>query len=519
MKINYKLAITCFFMSVQFYSQQMPLDFTDSADAFVTFDGSGFSTRNDPKDAGNKVGQFFNNGSNASQGFYIDVAVNLDIQQKMTLAFYSFDPNPHNILLKLESATNTNVQVKETFTVPSPANWKTISFDFSNAKNSADGTNVNATGIYTRLFVIIDDASTTPGTYLIDDLTDGTAPTDPNALDVLYTDLVWSDEFDVNGAVDSNKWFPQTIGPNGGRWYNGELQHYTDRTENANVSNGYLNIVAKKENFTQNGVALNYTSARLNSKYAFTHGRVDVRAKLPFGNGTWPAIWTLGKNVNEQGAYWFQEGFGTTNWPACGEIDIMEHGLHATNEVSSALHTPSSSGNTVNTSTIALTNVSENFHVYSMNWSPNQITFMIDGVGYYTYKPSIKNDNTWPFAKEQFLLLNIAMGGYSGTPDANFTESSMVIDYVKIYQNNPLSVADVFADKFAVYPNPSSDFVTIRTNEIIEKVVLYNTLGQIVVNKNTDTKQLNVKNLKAGLYLLKIYANERIVSKKIVVSK
>ena len=149
MKINYKLAITCFFMSVQFYSQQMPLDFTDSADTFITFDGSGFSTRNDPKDAGNKVGQFFNNGSNASQGFYIDVAVNLDIQQKITLAFYSFDPNPHNILLKLESATNTNVQVKETFTVPSPANWKTISFDFSNAKNSADGTNVNATGIYT----------------------------------------------------------------------------------------------------------------------------------------------------------------------------------------------------------------------------------------------------------------------------------------------------------------------------------------------------------------------------------
>lgn len=517
MKINFTLTIIISLMYLQLNSQEMPIDFTDSADTFITFDGAGFSTRNDPKDSGNKVGQFFNNGANASQGFYIDVAVNLDIQQKITLDFYSFDPNSHNILLKLESATNTNVQVKETFTVPSPSDWKTISFDFANAKNSANGANINATGIYTKLFIIIDDASTTPGTYLIDNITDGTAPKDPNTLDVIYTNLVWSDEFDGNGAIDGTKWFQQTIGPNGGKWYNGELQHYTDRTENANVSDGFLNIIAKKENFTQNGVALNYTSARLNSKYAFTHGRVDVRAKLPFGNGTWPAIWTLGKNVNEQGAYWYEQGFGTINWPACGEIDIMEHGLHATNQVSSALHTPSSSGNTINTSTIALANVAEDFHVYSMNWSPNQITFMIDGVGYYTYKPSTKNDSTWPFDKEQFLLLNIAMGGYSGTPDANFTESSMVIDYVKIYQNNPLGVTDTFADKFSVYPNPSSDFIAIRTNEMIEKVLLYNALGQLVIDKSTDTKHLNTKELTAGLYLMKIYAHNKVVTKKIII--
>ena len=517
MKNNFTLTIIISLMYLQLNSQEMPIDFTDSADTFTTFDGAGFSTRNDPKDSGNIVSQFFNNGANASQGFYIDVAVNLDIQQKITLDFYSFDPNSHNILLKLESATNTNVQVKETFTVPSPSDWKTISFDFANAKNSANGANINATGIYTKLFIIIDDASTTPGTYLIDNITDGTAPKDPNTLDVIYTNLVWSDEFDGNGAIDGTKWFQQTIGPNGGKWYNGELQHYTDRTENANVSDGFLNIIAKKENFTQNGVALNYTSARLNSKYAFTHGRVDVRAKLPFGNGTWPAIWTLGKNVNEQGAYWYEQGFGTTNWPACGEIDIMEHGLHATNQVSSALHSPSSSGNTINTSTIALANVAEDFHVYSMNWSPNQITFMIDGVGYYTYKPSTKNDATWPFDKEQFLLLNIAMGGYSGTPDANFTESSMVIDYVKIYQNNPLSVTDTFADKFSVYPNPSSDFIAIRTNEMIQKVLLYNALGQLVIDKSTDTKHLNTKELTTGLYLMKIYADNKVVTKKIII--
>ncbi len=254
-----------------------------------------------------------------------------------------------------------------------------------------------------------------------------------NESDKVYNNLVWADEFDGN-TLDTDKWFHQTIGPNGGKWYNDELQHYTDSETNSFVADGNLHIVAKKETKTQNGVRLNYTSARLNSKYAFTYGRVDVRAKLPEGNGTWPAIWTLGKNINEAGAYWQTQGFGNTNWPACGEIDIMEHGLHAINEVSSALHTPSSSGNTVNTAKKSLPNVAENFHIYSMNWSPNQITFLIDNISYYTYKPSSKNANTWPFDAEQFLLLNVAMGGFSGNPATNFSESSMIIDYVRVYQ-------------------------------------------------------------------------------------
>tara|TARA_R110002074_G_C11989541_1_gene612863 strand:- start:17 stop:385 length:369 start_codon:yes stop_codon:yes gene_type:complete len=115
-------------------------------------------------------------------------------------------------------------------------------------------------------------------------------------------------------------------------------------------------------------------------------------AKLPFGEGTWPAIWTLGKNVTENGAYWQTQGFGTTSWPACGENDIMEHGLGATNHVSSALHTPCTGcfGDTMNTQSFVLNDVANEFHLYSVNWSPDQITFMIDGVGYYTYNPAIK---------------------------------------------------------------------------------------------------------------------------------
>ena len=336
-------------------------------------------------------------------------------------------------------------------------------------------------------------------------------------LDVIYSDLVWSDEFNGSGAIDATKWHHQTIGPNGGRWYNNELQHYTNRTENSFVSGGNLNIVAKRENLSQNGVSLNFTSARLNSKYAFTYGRVDVRAKLPFGNGTWPAIWTLGKNISESGAYWQQQGFGTTGWPACGEIDIMEHGLHATNEVSSALHTPSSFGNTSNTARKTLANVVENFHVYSMNWSPDQITFMIDNVIYYTYNPTTKNSSTWPFDLDQFLLLNVAMGGFSGTPDASFTESSMVIDYVRVYQNTSLSIVDEFTDKFSVYPNPTADFIEIKTNENIDKVALYSSLGQLVLRKENPLKQIDIKNITTGFYILKIYSGNKIATKKIII--
>ncbi|MFT4848392.1 MAG: beta-glucanase (GH16 family) [Sediminicola sp.] len=516
MKINYGFALIIILMSLQMHGQEMPIDFSDSAEIFIPYQGSGFSTRSDPNDSSNIVGEFFNDGSNPSQGFYLDVLVDLDIQQNINLSFYSFDPNPHNILLKLENGLNPNVEVLETFTVPSPSNWQTISFDFTDAINSSDGTTVNATGTYSRLVIIIDHEALIPGTYLIDDVTDGAEPIDPNILDVIYTDLVWSDEFDTNGAIDESKWHHQIIGPNGGQWFNGELQHYTNRTDNSFVDDGNLNIVAKRESFSQDGITLDFTSARLNSKFAYTYGRVDVRAKLPFGNGTWPAIWGLGKNINEVGGYWYEQGFGTTNWPACGELDVMEHGLHATNEVSSAVHTTSSSGNTVNTARQVLPNVAENYHVYSMNWSPDQITFMIDGVGFYTYSPSIQNNDTWPFDLEQYLILNVAMGGFAGAIDPSFSESSMVIDYVRVYQNI-LKVEDTFAEKFVIYPNPASDSIAINTTEDIDRIQLYSVLGELVINNENTTNHIAISQLRSGLYLLKIYSGNNVVTKKVVI--
>ncbi|MCB0382714.1 MAG: glycoside hydrolase family 16 protein, partial [Psychroserpens sp.] len=310
-----------FFICFYGHSQQLPVDFTDNADEFIAFSGSGFSFNSDPQDSNNTVGQFYNDGTQNWQGFYLDIPQNINLSeaQVISLSFYAFDTDSHTIMVKLENGTDANVEVVQSV---SGSGWTSdITFNFANAFVSGTSTITNALGTYSRLVIFIDGGVAVPGTYLIDDIDNGLEPTDPNAIDVVYTDLVWNDEFDADGPVDANNWFHQTQLPEGGNWFNGELQHYTNRIENSFVDNGFLNIVAINESFTDQGETKQYTSARLNSKFAFTYGRVDVRAKLPFGDGTWPAIWMLGKNVNEDGAYWDNQGFGTTNWPLCGEID------------------------------------------------------------------------------------------------------------------------------------------------------------------------------------------------------
>jgi beta-glucanase (GH16 family) len=168
----------------------------------------------------------------------------------------------------------------------------------------------------------------------------------------------------------------------------------------------------------------------LNSKFAFKYGKVEVRAKLPIGGGTWPAIWLLGKNIIETGAYW-SSTHGTAYWPACGEVDIMEHWGNNQNYVQSAMHTPSSYGGTVNLGGRNIATVSSEFHIYSLEWSAQKMVFSVDGVVHYTYNPEVKDASTWPFDAPQYLLLNVAM---QPSIDPNFTQSSMEIDYVRIYQ-------------------------------------------------------------------------------------
>ena len=247
-------------------------------------------------------------------------------------------------------------------------------------------------------------------------------------------------------AINTTNWFHQTRLPNGWGWFNNEQQHYTNRIENSFVSNGSLKIVAKQESFRDQGHTKQYTSARLNSKYAFKYGRVEVRAKLPTGAGTWPAIWTLGKNITENGGYWQTRGFGTTGWPDCGEIDIMEHWGNNQNYVQSAMHTPSSHGGTINHGGQYISTASSKFHVYEMDWNSERIIFSVDGVEHYRYAPTVKNSSTWPYDAEQYLLLNIAI---QDNISSSFSQSAMEIDYVRVYTEGAGSSAQpVWADEF-----------------------------------------------------------------------
>ncbi|GAA4974397.1 family 16 glycosylhydrolase [Algibacter aquimarinus] len=352
----------------------------------------------------------------------------------------------------------------------------------------------------------------------------------PYTIDMVYDELVWSDEFNSPGksAINSTNWFHQTLLPvndmNGDPccWFNGEEQHYTNRIENSFEESGNLNIVAIKETFSdpnQGGASRDYTSARLNSKFAFTYGRVDVRAKLPSGNGTWPAIWTLGKNINEDGGFW-DSSFGTTGWPACGEIDIMEHGLGAVNNTSSALHTPCFEcfGATKNYVSQEISDVSNNFHIYSVIWSPNQMTFLVDNKIFYIYNPPIKDASTWPFDKDQYILLNVAMGGVAGTIDPGFTQSAMQIDYVRVFQDSALSNEEIKSDEFKIYPNPTDNLINIKSKRNIDSVELYDIFGKLILLQSEQFESINVENLNSGLYLIKIYSEGTKTVKKVVIN-
>ncbi len=321
--------------------------------------------------------------------------------------------------------------------------------------------------------------------------------------------LVWSDEFEGYGTIDTTKWFHQTKLPLAGSWYNGEIQHYTNRTDNSARINGVLNITARKENFFDQGYTKNYTSARLNSKFAFTYGRVEFRAKLPLGVGTWPAVWMLGKNIDEDGAYWDNLNFDTSPWPACGEIDILEHWGSNQNFVQSAIHTPSSFGNTVNKGGIVLNTASTDFHVYAMEWDADKMSFSVDSVVYYTYNPPIKNSTTWPFDAEQYLILNLAI---QGNISPTFSQDALEIDYIRVYQEN--AGVGINQNELAVintYPNPFSHSINIvRSDKLIDEnsIVRIHTMdGKLLLEKNVLGKNhtyvlSELDFLAPGIYIL-----------------
>ncbi len=228
--------------------------------------------------------------------------------------------------------------------------------------------------------------------------------------------LVWSDEFNVNGAPDPSKW-GYDIGNGSGGWGNAELEYYTNRPENSIVQGGVLKINAIKENFSGFG----YTSARLVSqnKFSFKYGKVEVSAKLPTGVGTWPAIWMLGNNIT------------TAGWPACGEIDIMEHLGRDLNKIYGTLHYPGRSGSTADGATKLIADATTSFHKYSLEWSAASIKISVDDQVFHT----VANSSAMPFNLDFFFILNVAMGGnFAGAMDPAVTNATMEVDYVRVYK-------------------------------------------------------------------------------------
>ena len=452
-----------------------------------------------------------NGGQYANVGFNAGFNFNLVTSSVFTLKIYvpssGLTGNQTNqISLKLQNGTlvapwSTQCEIIKPIVLNQ---WQTITFNFatdpyinfdSNSPSPLNRSDFN------RVLLQINGENNTAQvlSYLDDFLYSGAAS--------VFNNLVWSDEFDGNGAINSVKWHHQTQLPNGTSWYNGELQHYTNRTVNSNQSNGLLNLVAKKEVYTAQGQTKQYTSARLNSKFAFKYGRVEVRAKLPTGNGTWPAIWMLGKNIIEPGGYWQLNGFGTSNWPACGEIDIMEHWGTNQNVISSAVHHPINGNLSVGeyiSNSQYMAGVSTNFHIYSVEWDAQKIQFSVDGIVHLTYNPAIKNQYTWPFDAEQYLLLNVAI---EPSVASNFIQTTMEVDYVRVYQQGALGITNESNEPtMLLFPNPVSDQLTIinSANYMGSKVVIYSILGQELQTTILDEKEtyIDVSNYQNGIYIV-----------------
>jgi beta-glucanase (GH16 family) len=233
--------------------------------------------------------------------------------------------------------------------------------------------------------------------------------------------LVWQDEFDGDGLADPERWDYEV-----GLVRNRERQFYTrSRAANARVEGGMLVIEARREQYE----GADYTSASLTSRASWTYGRIEVRARVPKGRGTWPAIWTLGVNKPDVG------------WPACGEIDVMEHVGFDPGRIHANIHTQAYNHvqRTNKGNSLMVARPDEEFHLYESIWTPEKIEVLVDGDRYFTFDKESGGEAVWPFDKPQYLIVNLAIGGswggQKGIDDAAFP-ARFEVDYVRVYRRN-----------------------------------------------------------------------------------
>ena len=233
--------------------------------------------------------------------------------------------------------------------------------------------------------------------------------------------LVWSDEFDVDGAPNEDDW-NYSIG--GGGWGNAELQKYTDSRDNSYIKDGHLAIVALKE-------GSKWTSARLKTQYkhSWTYGYFEIKAKLPAGVGTWPAIWMMPEFDKHGG------------WPRSGEIDIMEAVGFDPDRIHTTAHTGAYNHkkNTQKNNNDIIKNTTTKYHVYAIEWTEEYIQWFVDGKPFFKFDKFSDDSEEWPFDHNFYMILNVAIGGSWGGQEGvakDLEKAEMDIDYVRVYQKN-----------------------------------------------------------------------------------
>lgn len=231
--------------------------------------------------------------------------------------------------------------------------------------------------------------------------------------------LIWEENF--NGKALNEKVWNYELGngcPNICGWGNNERQVYTKN--NHKLADGKLVVTVKKDGET-------YTSTRITTAGTkeFKYGYIETRAKLPVGQGIWPAFWMLGSNIKQVG------------WPMAGEIDILEYVGKEPDQVFTSLHTKDSHGNTINTKKTEIKDIEEGFHTYAINWTEDKIEFFVDDMSVYTFAPTTKTTEVWPYSQPFYFIINVAVGGNFGGPevDDKIFPQEFVIDYVRVYAN------------------------------------------------------------------------------------
>lgn len=242
-----------------------------------------------------------------------------------------------------------------------------------------------------------------------------------------YT-LAWSDEFNTGTQPNPNDWSYET-----GHIRNHELQYYTSRPENCRVEDGHLVIECRKESYTPPNAKKpeTITSASIETRghHQWTYGRFEARVKLPSAKGTWPAVWMLGEPKDPA---W-------NRWPDRGEIDIVEHVGYLPNLIHGTVHTKAYNHvkKTQKGATTKVADVTSDFHLYTVDWTPEQITFLFDNQPYYTVRNEHKTEAEWPFDHPEYLKINFAFGGdwgaHDGTDDSKLP-LKLEVDYVRVYQ-------------------------------------------------------------------------------------